>query len=272
MSQFPAPGGLLPPPVAMALTGNDRGLITAFNSVAGVTVSIFGRVLGTDGKLHEIQQDFAPAATRAAVTQSWEPGDGFLLSLMVTVSGTVKRGQCYVRVDLQRGLQTAPLIYDTLIADYVYTGYRPFWPFGRTSPPTEGPGMLRSIQVTNPAAGADWNQTVPTGARWRVLTGNFLFTASAAVANRFPAIIFDDGVNELYATAWDNAVTAGTAPRVSLGPQRYVATNDGNSQAIAYIGNLALFAGWRVRSLTTAIQAADQWSAINLLVEEWIEP
>ncbi len=123
------------------------------------------------------------------------------------------------------------------------------------------------IVVPNPAAGADWVQTVPAGQRWRVMTGNFTLTTSAVVANRFPAIIFDDGVNQFYATAWDNAIAANTAPRISLGPQRYVALNDGNSQSMAYIGNLVIPAGARVRSVTTSMQAGDQWSAITLLIE-----
>jgi hypothetical protein len=32
-----------------------------------------------------------------------------------------------------------------------------------------------------------------------------------------------------------------------------------------------LLAGWRVKSSTTLLGAADQWSAIQYDVEEWIE-
>jgi hypothetical protein len=129
---------------------------------------------------------------------------------------------------------------------------------------------IKNIVVSNPAAGADWVQTVPSGKRWRVMTGNFQLATSATVANRFPAIVFDDGVNQFYATAWDNAIVASTpVAKISLGPQRYVAVNDGNAQTIAYIGNLILSPGMRVRSNTTSIQVGDQWSNIFLLVEEW---
>lgn len=266
------PGATGFPPVAMRLTGNDRGLLTAFNSVTGAVVSLFSRILTFDGKLVEVQQDFTPAATRAAVTQSWEPGDGYLLSLMLQTTSTVRRGQLYCRVDLQRGLQAVPLVYATLINDYVHLGYRPTWPFGKQISPTEGPGVLRSVNIANPAAGADWSVTVPTGARWSIRGGTFTFVAGAAAGNRFARIVFDDGAVILHNTGLDQTLVATNARVMSLAPVEYVPVADANDAFVLAPLPMPLFAGWRMRSTTSGILAADQWSNIQMLVEEWIEP
>jgi hypothetical protein len=256
----------------MLLSPDDRGLVTVFNSVAGVTVSVHGRVLTPDGKVAVIQGDIVPAATRAAVTASIELTEGWLLSLRVTTASTIRRGQCFVRVELQRGIGGAVYTDATLINDYVHLGYQPTWPNSRSFHNLEGPGILRSINVATPAAGVEWSQTVPTGARWVVRAGNSVFTASGAVANRSPAIVFDDGATILYTASVDTFRTAGQGATPQLGPVFKGASVD-NAGFVVPMGSLmALFAGWRIRSITGSIQAADTWTLIQLLVEEWIEP
>lgn len=260
------------PPVAMRLTGNDRGLLTCYNSVAGATVSLFSRILTFDGKLVEVQQDFSPAATRAAVTQPWEPGDGYLLSLMLATTSTVRRGQLYCRVDLQRGLQTTPLIYATLLNDYVHLGYRPTWPFAVQSAPTAGAGMLRSLNLANPAAGTDWAQSVPTGARWRLRGGTATLVTAVAAGTRQVALIVDDGATTLFTIEAATTQAPSLTQIYSLIPGDTLTTLIATQLPVLIPLDLQLFAGWRIRTSTTTIAGADQWSGINFLVEEWLEP
>ncbi len=267
-----SPSAIGPPPIAMRLTGNDRGLLTCYNSVSGAVVSLFSRILSVDGKLVEVQQDFTPAATRAAVTQPWEPGDGFLLSLMLQTTSAVKRGQLYCRVDLQRGLQTVPLIYATLLNDYVHLGYRPTWPFAVQQAPTSGPGVLRSINVGNPAAGADWVQTVPTGARWRLLSVIATFATGAAARN--VSIVLDDGATTYFQQGNGGVTQAATTTQTYNYAAGLVMSGTAGSGASLNSAPLPIWAilpaGHRIRSAVAG--GTDQWSAIQLLVEEWIEP
>lgn len=129
---------------------------------------------------------------------------------------------------------------------------------------------VRTIPVANPAAGSDWLLTGPGQGVWRVVGFSALFTASAAVANRVPTLRLSTSDGTLATAPSGAAITAGLAVTLSsfpgaapfgvaAGPQLFASPTDG----------WVLLPGWQLQVVTTAIDVADQWSAIRALVVEY---
>lgn len=180
----------------------------------------------------------------------------------------VRRGECYIRVTLLADGE--PVL--RLFAAYLTDGKTLTWPPGVHEGFTEGPGLIRSIGGTNPAAGAEISEAVPTNARWLVrgLYGQLI--VDATVANRLVTLVLDDGTNVIYKIPDAAAQTASTTwdyYMSLLGESRVGAT--GASQIALMLPNLFLSGGYRVRTITVNLQAGDDYGAPRLEVEEWIE-
>lgn len=127
----------------------------------------------------------------------------------------------------------------------------------------------RVVTIAAPAAGSDASLTVPGGHLYRVLSVYGVLTTDANVADR--AI-------EVRATIDGSVVgrfpTAGTVPANSTAAATWAPHLDASAGTAALVGSipeLPLTAGAVLATLTTGIQAGDQWSAVNVLVlDEWI--
>ena len=146
------------------------------------------------------------------------------------------------------------------------------FPGGKNESSIEGPGLIRSITGTNPAAGVEISETVPTGARWRIICFKATFVADATATTRGPRLSFDDGSLAYFTAGTFTSITASTT---FIHSWAAVGQED-NSAASATVqcipSDLILAAGHRITSSTVSIQAGDNWDAPQLLVEEWIQP
>jgi len=215
---------------------------------------------------------FPLASARALQQFQFSLSEGYLLGVVVAILGAIPRkGQCYVQVFLSRAPIGGGIDLVPLISNYISGEFSPGWPLGSPQQSVDGAGVIRSVQQANPAAGADFTITVPTGARWRVQALRANLTTSAAVANRTVQTVVDDGVNTNFIGPFLTAQTAGQ----SLGYTAY--PGGGNpytiltEQGSPLPSPTVMFAGARIRSLTANLQAADQWSLIFIDVEEWLE-
>lgn len=131
-------------------------------------------------------------------------------------------------------------------------------------------GEKRVVTPANPAAGVDPVLTVPGGRQWRVAALRAIFTASGAVANRVPRIRIGDGSAIYWEGGQTTAITAGLAVVISgsvLGPQAPGIT--ASVPSLISLPDLVLPQLSQIAFSTLAIDAADQWSAIAVLVEEF---
>jgi len=171
-----------------------------------------------------------------------------------------------------RGLASSALELSTLAQGYVTSKQRLGWPGGIFGSSLDGGGALRVISGTTPAAGANISETVPTGARWELLAVHFLFTTSAAVANRVVALGFNNG-GQVYQYFMNQQNQAASLGWEYVFGQGLPALNAGS--LLVAIAGLAvgnrLLAGDLIQTFTAAIQAADQFSQVRLVVREWIE-
>jgi hypothetical protein len=202
--------------------------------------------------------------------------EGYLLSVAVSALGTPARGGTFVKVFIARaGTGVANATY-ALCADYIANQSPTGWPFGRLVSGPEGPGRLRTVNVANPGAGVDWNVTVQGNTRWRIASLLATFTASATVANRVPIIRLRDVTNavDLGRFVTPTTITAGLTFFMTAAPGVVNQITSGNDIAIPLPSPIFLSGLLPANGLfvsTAGIQVGDQWSNINLTIEEWFD-
>ncbi|MGH9492610.1 MAG: hypothetical protein ACRD2K_03835 [Terriglobales bacterium] len=260
------------PPSPLYITKDDNLNIAVWSSVAGTVVEMRARLLLPDGSIVSIQEDFRPTSDRAQNSFARSLTEGFLLSVSFANVGTIaRRGQLYVQMWVAQGDPSLFQFSEGLISGYLATGNMLVWPYGTQSYMVEGAGMLRSVTGTNPAAGVEITETVPTNARWKLLAITFSLVTAVAVATRTVRLVLDDGVN-IYAQF------AASADQVASLTRQYNAVRGGGGVSgtagdidIRVSTTLPLFQGHRIRTLTAGLQAADDFGAPQFLVEEWLE-
>jgi hypothetical protein len=261
-----------PPPVPLYVTPSDTLLLRVVNSVAGLTMSLRYRFMDAEGAVSSNLLQLVSAANKTEEFQTQQLGYGYLLGLAVdAVGATVRRGQCFTGVWLIRGINANKDAYEQLATGYPTTGNPLGWPENVPTQSVEGNGFPRTFVQAQPAAGAEQLAVVPAGSRWQLMSARLSLIAANAGATRFAHILVDDGAGNIL----HDVVGAGQAINTTniyvaptgTGPQL---AND-NTQMLAMPANLTLLQGWRIRTLTTALNAADQWSALTLGVLEWME-
>jgi len=129
-------------------------------------------------------------------------------------------------------------------------------------------GRIASLFSANPAANTEITVTVPAYATWRVMGATATLVTAVAAGNRLVTLIVDDGANELFRV---NAAVV-QAPSLTYSYSFASAVSDtvvpGN---VVKLPQLIVKSGYRIRTLTTNLAAADDWSAMQLLVEEWVQ-
>lgn len=255
------------------LNGDETLRLTAFNAASGVRLRMSGRRFTRDGTISTFSHQLTPTTNRAATTFDVTPGEGWLLSVAIRVdAGSPLDGQCFVvcELGLGGGAQFVPL--DVLVSDTITAAHRVAWPGTPLRGPLDGAGAIRSIAGTTPAAGAEISESVPTGARYELLAIATVLTASAVVATRIPVLTLDDGTTIFFAVAAVQTRTASGGTRFiwAAGAPYTVIVNSTTTPSALPIG-VRLAAGYRIRTTTTAIDVADQYSAVQYLVRDWVE-
>jgi hypothetical protein len=279
----PATGSLgdappLVPPIfvggsAVYFAGEDVLRLVALNAASGVQLRLAGRFLPAgSGRVVPFNMNLVPTTDRVATSRSTPLGEGWLLDTAVFVSsGTPLIGQTWVRIGISRGQGTGANELGQLACGYVTANRCVSWPLGTQDAPLDGLGALRSITGSVPAAGANISETVPTGARWQLISLATVLTASATVATRVVSLLIDDGTTTVGAFSAQQTQTASQVITYSAAPGAGAGfSNAGNFFAIQAPMLLQLGAGYRLRTSVTNIQVGDQFTAPQLLVREWI--
>ena len=259
-------------PHGIYVTGDDFLLITSINSVASVRLALGGRMVQADGRPHHFADSHVATADRVAATSTMRLGEGWLQELTIGVTGaTPQFGQTFVRVDLVRGDGPGRTAHGTLIQGPLTAVQRSAWPGSPLEFTLGLPGALRSRAGTDPAAGADVSETVPTGARWRFLSLRVVLVTDGTAANRTPNLVFDDGTTVFAMAAPNFNMAASLTFQYHFVASGVTHVHTSASGQVAAPANLILPAGFRIRTSTGSIQAGDNFGAPQLLVEEWLE-
>lgn len=267
-----APAPLLVPPGAFYFRGDDDLRIVSFNSASGVVLAGTGRMMTPDGAIVPFDFRHTPNTDRTANASMHAIGEGWLLHLtLIVASGTPTFGQTWASVQLVRGRTGNVTVLGELASGFVGTTQRLSWPGGTLGSTLEGPGRIRSITGTDPAAGVEISDTVPTGARWKLFAWRATLVTDATAANRLPALVIDDGTTEIYRAVSTTNHTASLTWAYNAAIAGAAAAQSASNVGLILPASLVLLAGYRIRTVTAAIVAGDNWGAPQLLVEESLE-
>lgn len=272
----PSPSTLAPLASPRVYLLEDEDLVlTAWNSLAGLSLYVVARMMLPCGDVKRTEVTFTPTSDRALNLFRLQLPAGWVIDVSVAGSSTsLKRGQCFVELALEQPTALADLQvkHTVLAADYVAAGQHLAWPGSPVRSSLDGCGVIRVIAGTDPAAGNDFSETVPTGARWRLINLHVALTTSIAAANRNPLFIMDNGTTpffELYPSA---VQTASLTVHYQLSNGLALAAASSGLATLPLPNAVILGAGFRFYVATTALQAGDDWAAPWYQVEEWIEP
>lgn len=140
----------------------------------------------------------------------------------------------------------------------------------------DGPGFIRSISSSDPAAGTfTVTETVPDGARWKLRGVRAPLTADANAANRFVGVGTDDSSTRVTLGISSIALTAGLVREYLFVPGlgAYQPALISTREVVPIGTEIWLFTGYRIQlTLLSGAQAGDDFGVIQFFVEEWLEP
>jgi hypothetical protein len=260
---------------AVYLRNEDTVRLSTFSSSAGLTVSLRGVIVGLGGDPKTFTLDVVTDATRARKSVTARLGPGFVLYGAISVSGgSPNPGDVYATVEALVSDGIAGLPIALLASGSPTTGSAvPF--SGQAQAAANVPrATTREITVANPGAGVDWTTTVPAGVLWQVQSIIATMTTSATVANRVLQYTADDSATVVARTATSTNQSASTTGVLSASVGLQNVANFPGSTLFASTGlwSDTLLPAFRIASNTINIQAADQWSAIRIMVSETINP
>lgn len=260
-------------PSLVYMTGEDLVQLTSWNSLAGVKLTVTLRVLLVNGLIQIIPLPHTPNTDRTAKTSLFTPIEGWLLGAsVIATTGAPVRGQTFAALRLVRGSASTTIDTVALASDYVTSQQPMAYPGSGVQSSLAGQGFTRTVIGTDPAAGSEISETVPAGARWKFRSMDVALVTGATVANRDVQVTLDDGTTEFYRGASANNQPASNTFRYCFGMYGdHIAGGGVNVPQICTPMDLALLAGYRIRTVTFNFDAGDNWGAPGYCVEEWLE-
>lgn len=282
ISPAPIPAGragFFPAPFQFVLTGEDNLRVSIVNAVTDAQVALTGRFLraGEEAAL-AFAHTFTPNATGVATAFDVGMGAGVILNLVARAVGVqVERGECYVRVDVIRGLTGATIVLGTLLAGYVGSWAGIAWPGSPLESPVDGRGRVKLVQAADPPPGNNATLTIPGQARWRVIAANYLLATDATPATRNPYLQLVQGGTIVYQSESSLAQLASQQHRHNWAAGGVATTGPSalNGQGVlpveGYVSNRGGLDAL-VQTVVAGLQLGDQVSDLVALVEEWRNP
>lgn len=261
----------LEPSGGLYISRDDLIQVDCVNSVAGQTFGVHARQLLPDGRIQPHFFIFAPTSDRSVNHFFVQLSEGFLLTLSAgTALNTTQKGQTFIAIRFVRGSPNNATTTGVLIAGYMAGLTNITWPIMAPTYAGDNTGNIRSITGATPGAGLTNLETVPTGARWRLKCYKFSLTTSAAVANREVALFVDDGVNPLMTVTSAFTQVASQAFGYNYAPGLQTLAPTVGTNRTSPWSDVLLEGGYRIQVAVNNIQAADQLSAAQYEVEEWV--
>jgi len=269
-----APHGVIATPFQFHVTGEDNLEITTFNSVAGVRVDVHVRFLDDSdvvSKAYAIHH--TPNTDRTAATTRHALGAGALLNLRaVAGAGSPLVGQTFVIVRVVRGMTANAIALGTLVQGYVTGNQDLAYPGSPLVGSTDVEPPVRFVIGTDPPAGTQSTETVPSGARWEVVMYTIALNTSAVAATRRLSLHINT-VAEFLGQFTPSATQAASLRYVYTFGQGLSSEGAVKSAFVNYplATSLILSAGARLITSIENLDAGDNLEAPKMHIREWLE-
>jgi len=274
-SPLPIAGGrVIVSPFQFHTTGEDNLRISGWSSLSDVVLVLHGRRFDDQGAQHTFGHRVPLSGDRLVTTADFALGSGYLVNMVAFTEGTApKMGQVFASIKLIRGLSGATILIGALLQGYLTPTQVLAWPGSPLVNSHDGEGAFRVVAGTNPAAGAEISETVPTGARWQLTALGFTLTTDATVATRQPNIIFDGGgPTDMFRSANPGTQPASSANRYHFAVGMPLDTViSGTTQLAGLAASHILLPGHRFRTATGGLAAGDDYDTPTFTVREWLE-
>ena len=248
-------------------------------SNAAFTVAGFWSIIYDDG-----EPDFWPitqtasGSSRAAVltpTGQIAKKNGWVIGGQVSGGGTLQRGQAYHQAFVVDTNLT--VVSDVIACGYQYAGHVVEFGTFVEPGPAGGHGFVNNFLTVDPAAGSEnANQTVPTGAIWRLESASVQLV-QGATQTPLPTLRIRSPAGNITAQipVTVTAIAVSTTSQLTWGVglvQLSFTTVAGDEFHTAPVPNEILFAGSDISTVTDGIGANTNYGAMAVQVEEWVMP
>jgi hypothetical protein len=268
-------GVVIPSFAQFAVTGEDNLRVTTIGSIVGMTVNVHGRFLdAAQGKTIPFNYVAPVQSNRVAISTLFALGTGYVLNLTAFVSGASPLiGQCFVIVQLIRGLGGATFLLGTLLSGYVTSTQALGFPGSPILPSTTGEPPTQAITPDVVVPGSNFTFSVPAGARWDVQGVTALLTTDIVVPARTVFLnITDPGGNFIAQIPPDATQPANAAHRYSWAPAFPVYALGAQGVHILPLPLRTLLpAGSTIASQIANLDVGDSLTQIEVSFREWLE-
>jgi hypothetical protein len=239
----------------------------------GGTATVDARLLMPSGEVKPWQFSFVVPNQRIAFNTVIPLPECFILSIAVRSTAVCDFGQLYVTLYIARYQNTGVFLPCLLARGYLSQFCGLGWPNAPQRGTQEGRGFLRTITGTAPGAGVEINETVPSGAMWKLHSVVFSVTASAVVLNRYPKLVVDNGSSVFFFSSSAQAITASQTWNICYSGFGSAIPNSTTFNLTQPLGavEILMFQGYRFRTLFLG-DPGDQLTAPIYNVEEWLVP
>jgi len=202
----------------------------------------------------------APTTDSVIKTESFALPDIPIMLTLVNSNTSARQGDMYVSVSLAINGD----IVQELASGYIYNKKSVSWPYQNDKDLRLAGGQISLPSAGATAAGAEALITVPAGQMWRVIGGRATLVTDATAANRRPHFVFG-GIFDCFASVDQ---TASLTRTYSLGKYGGLLDDvDDNDILVPIPHDIWLPAGNTFVTLTTNLQAGDDWGTVFLDVE-----
>jgi len=210
------------------------------------------------------ERNLQTASGRAKNTHKFPLPDNLRYLEIVPDSIAVRRGNIYIRAFLSLGGKRIR----TLCSGYISPG-RPLT-IGNHEDMEQAPGRYNVSTGANPAAGAEVSVTIASNQLVRLVSVKIQLVADATVVNRLVQLIVTDSAKNVFrVTALTNQTAGQTITYYfSIGVDR---DENGNTWVIPLPEDIFAGIAWTIETVTTNLQAGDDYAAPVLVYEEWIQ-
>lgn len=244
--------------------GATYSLIVQSQSISAGTITIRG---ATTAGLFVFQH--TALSTRAIKSESFSIPDVPLWVSVIDSSNIYSNGGLFIRLNFAINGD----IIQQLASGYVNGGSGISWPSTNLKSPTPIAGQLRTIVGTNPGAGVEISETVPANVMWKLKSIRFTLVTAVTAATRRVHLTLTDDITLFI------DLSASTSQIASL--TRSYNLLEGATNELANIDNeiygfipfdTYLMPNTILATLTTLLQAGDDFSAPTMWVEEYLLP